>query len=187
MTIVDVCNRALSRIGVARIVALTEGSVTARAISACFPSVPDSTLASHVWSFAISRKVLDSAEPRTIENASSIWAYELPTDCLAVAPEQECGGPGGWMEGGLFLTGHSPPLTLRYVAQMTDASVWNPAFCEVLAWRLALEVQPELAPGFAEARLQTGLAKALRNARRLGAIEASGTTLENSVWLVSRL
>jgi hypothetical protein len=187
MTIVDVCNRALSRIGVARIVALVEGSVAARAMSACFPSVPDSMLASYVWSFAISRKVLDTAEPRTVANASSNWAYELPADCLAVAPERECGGLRGRIEGGLFLTQQGPPLDLRYVAQMTDASVWDPAFCEVLAWRLALEVQPELAPGFADARLQAGLARSLRNARRLGAIEASGTTLENSVWLVSRL
>jgi hypothetical protein len=78
-------------------------------------------------------------------------------------------------------------LNLRYVAQRTDATEWDLAFCEVLAWRLAIEVQPELAPGFAEARLQTGLAQALRNARRLGAIEASDITLENSMWLLSRL
>jgi Phage capsid protein len=94
---------------------------------------------------------------------------------------------GGRMEGGLFVTDHGPPLNLRYVAQITDASEWDPAFSEVLAWRLAMEVQPELAPVFAESRLQTGLKKALRAARRSGAIEANGATLADSFWLLSRL
>ena len=91
------------------------------------------------------------------------------------------------MEGGLFVTDQGPPLNLRYVAQVTDASEWDPAFSEVLAWRLAIEVQPELSPVFAESRLQTGLAKALRAARRSGAIETAGGPLEDNVWLVSRL
>lgn len=167
----------------ARIVALTEGSATARALSACFPSVPDAVLASYVWVFAISRKVLNAAEPRTAENGSTKWAYGLPADCLAVAIE----GGQDRMEGGLFVTEQGPPLDLRYVAQMTDPSGWPPAFCEVLAWRIAIEVQPELAPAFAESRLQAGLAEALRTARRTGAIESGGITLEGGLWLVSRL
>jgi hypothetical protein len=91
------------------------------------------------------------------------------------------------MEGGLFVTDQGPPLNLRYVAQVTDASEWDPAFSEVLAWRLAIEVQPELAPAFAEARLRTGLSNALRMARRTGAMESNGATLADSPWLLSRL
>ena len=91
------------------------------------------------------------------------------------------------MESGLFVTEQEPPLNLRYVAQITDPSEWPPAFCEVLAWRIAIEVQPELAPAFAESRLQAGLAEALRTARRTGAIESGGITLEGGLWLVSRL
>ncbi len=201
MTLLDVCNRALSRIGAARIAGLNEGSASGRAMSACFPSVPDSVLATWAWAFAIRREVLYYAEPRCVET-EAVWAYELPGDCLAIAPEFVGGAPegrktgwwpaggtatGGRMEGGLFVTDQGPPLNLRYVAQVTDASEWDPAFSEVLAWRLAIEVQPELSPVFAESRLQTGLTKALRAARRSGAIETAGGTLEDSVWLVSRL
>jgi hypothetical protein len=165
-------------------------------MSACFPSVPDSVLATWAWSFGIRREVLYYAEPRCVET-EAVWAYELPGDCLAIAPEFVGGAPegrktglwpaGGKMEGGLFVTDQGPPLNLRYVAQVTDASEWDPVFSEVLAWRLAIEVQPELSPVFAESRLQTGLAKALREARRSGAIEANGATLADSSWLVSRL
>jgi len=157
-------------------------------------------LATWAWSFAIRREVLYYAEPRCVET-EAVWAYALPGDCLAIAPEfggapegrktglWPAGGTatGGWMEGGLFVTDQGPPLNLRYVAQVTDASEWDPAFSEVLAWRLAMEVQPELAPVFAESRLQTGLTKALRAARLSGAIEANGATLEDRLWLGSRL
>ena len=185
MTLVDVCNRALSRIGVARIVALNENSASGRAMSACFPSVPDSVLAMWAWPFAIRREVLYYAHAQCIDNPTAKWAYELPGDCLAIAPEG--GKQGGKMEGGLFVTKQGPPLNLRYVAQITDASEWDPAFCEVLAWRLAIEVQPELAPVFADTRLQTGMSQALRSAWRTGAIESNGATLEDSLWLLSRL
>ena len=205
MSLLDVCNRALSRIGVARIVALNESSAAARAMSACFPSVPDSVLASWVWSFAIWREELYYAEQRLVDSGGDgvfLWAYELPADCLAVAPEAGMkigaavdGGNGGlWarVEGGWLLTEQGPPLNLRYVAQVTDASAWDPAFCEVLAWRLAQEVQPELAPGFAVAQLASGLAAALRSARRCGAIEGpsglmGAVGVEDGRWLVSRL
>ena len=186
MTLVDVCNRALSRIGVARIAGLNEGSASGRAMAACFPSVPDSVLATWAWAFAIRREVLYYAEPRCVET-EAVWAYELPGDCLAIAPEFVGGSAGGKMESGLFVTDQGPPLNLRYVAQVTDASEWDPAFSEVLAWRLAIEVQPELSPVFAESRLHTGLTKALRAARRLGAIETSGGPLADSLWLVWRL
>ena len=186
MTLLDVCNRALSRIGVARIAGLNEGSPSGRAMSACFPSVPDAVLATWPWSFAIRREVLYYAEPRCVETAAA-WAYELPADCLAIAPEFGGGSAGGKMEGGLFVTEQGPPLNLRYVAQITDASEWDSAFCEVLAWRLAIEVQPELAPAFAEARLRTGLSNVLRTARRTGAMESNGATLADSTWLLSRL
>jgi len=186
VTLIDVCNRALSRIGMARIVSLSESSASGRAMSACFPSVPDCVLATWAWSFAIRREVLYYAEPRCVETAAA-WAYELPADCLAIAPEFGGGNSAGRMEGGLFVTEQGPPLNLRYVAQITDASEWDSAFCEVLAWRLALEVQPELAPAFAETRLQTGLVNALRTARRTGAMESNGATLVDSTWLLSRL
>ncbi len=124
-------------------------------------------LATWAWAFAIRREVLYYAEPRCVET-EAVWAYELPGYCLAIAPEFGGVNTGGRMEGGLFVTDQWPPLNLRYVAQITDASEWNSAFCEVLAWRLAIEVQPELAPAFAEARLLTGLANALRTARRTG-------------------
>jgi hypothetical protein len=87
--------------------------------------------------------------------------FTLPDDCLTTAPEEDT---ADWtVEGRSLLTNQTPPLRLRYIAQMPDASTWDPAFAEVLACRIALEVQPELAPLRSEASLQAAYKQASRS------------------------
>ena len=52
-TLLEVANRALGRLGVVRITALTDTTAPAKAVSACFPGVPDWVLRSWQWKFAI--------------------------------------------------------------------------------------------------------------------------------------
>ena len=52
---VDICNRALSKLGAARITSLTEDSVNARACNAMYESVRDAELRAHPWNFAMKR------------------------------------------------------------------------------------------------------------------------------------
>jgi hypothetical protein len=63
------------------------------------------------------------------------------------------------------------PLWLRYVRQVTDPGQWDPAFAEVLSWKLALEMQAELAPEVSQFTLRAGFESALRQARPCGAVK----------------
>ncbi len=60
---------------------------------------------------------------------------------------------------------------MRDIAQMPDASLWDPAFAEVLACLIALEVQPELGPLRSKASSQAAYKQAVSIAIRSGAIE----------------
>jgi hypothetical protein len=190
-TLLAVCNRALSKIGAPRINALTDNTPSALAVGACFPSVPDWVLRAYRWRFALKRVVLSEAD--AVPAFGYGWSFTLPADCLAIAPEEDA---AGWtVEGRSLLTNEAPPLRLRYIAQMTNASQWDPAFAEVLACRMALEVQPELAPLRGEAPLQASYKQAVSLAIRSGATElpmpraraAQTLPVSDDPWLTARL
>jgi hypothetical protein len=190
-TLLAVCNRALSKIGAPRINALSEGTPSALAFGACFPTVPDWVRRAYRWRFALKRVVL--AEADAVPAFGYGWSFTLPADCLAIAPEEDA---ADWtVEGRSLLTSEPPPLRLRYIAQTTDASLWDPAFAEVLACRISLEVQPELAPLRSEASLQAAYKQAVSLAIRSDAIElpilrartAQTLPASDDPWLTARL
>lgn len=138
----DICNRALQKIGATRISSLNEASVNARALSTMYDSVRDSELRAHPWNFAIQRATLaaDSSAPDWGRGA----AFELPSDFLRILPDypETADNTRDWqIEGRKIYTNSSQgPLYLRYVARVTDTSLYDPLFVEALAARLALEL-----------------------------------------------
>jgi hypothetical protein len=79
-------------------------------------------------------------------------AYLLPAGYLRVAPQNPkpgmnpLGGPSGvsfddWQfERGYLVTAQTGTITLRFVGDITDVSLFHGMFCEALALRIALEV-----------------------------------------------
>ncbi len=121
-TLLEVANRALSRLGAVRITALTDTTAPAKAVAACFPSQPDWVLRSWLWKFAINRVALTN--PETAEGTDWTWKYTLPPDCLDIVPQ---GTPLDDVEfveeAGTLLCDLEAPLWLRYVRQVTDPVV----------------------------------------------------------------
>ena len=171
-TLLEVANRALGRLGAVRITALTDTTAQARAVAACFPGVPDWVLRSWKWRFALNRVALTN--PEAAEGTDWTWRYTLPPDCLEVFPEDtHLDDVEFVIEADRLLCDLEAPLWLRYVRQVTDPSQWDPAFAEVLGWKLAMEMQPELAPAMSPFTLSSGFESALRQAYRSGAVERS--------------
>jgi hypothetical protein len=186
-----VSNRALGKIGAPRIVDLTEDTPAARALEACFDAVLDWVLRTYRWRFAMQRVVLDQAD--SVPAFGYGWSFVLPADCLAIAPEADA---ADWtVEGRSLLTNEAPPLRLRYIARTGEAATWDPAFAEVLACRLAIELQPELAPLRGDASLHNAARQSVSQAIRSGAIETPTRRTANThtfpvlddPWLTARL
>lgn len=143
VSVVQICNLALSHIGMNLINLLTEPTKEAQRCNLYYPIVRDFVLEDHPWGFA-SRKVdlaLISKKPVGFD-----YAYQYPTDCL-LAREiyQEIPGlkPIDFevisqenLSIKMIIT-NQPDAVLIYTAKITDTNMFNPVFVNALTWLLA--------------------------------------------------
>lgn len=153
-SVVDVCNSALQRVGAATIQSLADNSREARACSVAYDSNRRDELRRHFWKFAIKRVVL--APDSTAPNSDFAYQFSLPTDCLRVIMPNDA--YLDWsVEGRKILTNAatspfgttlptvttgtvSTKLTLRYIADITDVTQWDPSFYSVLSLSMAADI-----------------------------------------------
>jgi hypothetical protein len=144
-TDVDICNRALSRLGTrATISALDENSTEARTASIWYAATRDTLLRAHDWNFARRRIVL--AEQGT---APTGWTfrYALPADCirlLRIAPVSPEGGTVRFEVAGdstgRFVLCDEPAAEAVYTARVEDPNLYDSGFSSALVDQLAAHV-----------------------------------------------
>ena len=190
---VDICNKALSILGAARIVAITDASKSARAMSAHWDMVRQAELRKRFWSFALTRTQLPA-----LANTPS-WgfgtAYALPADFLrlhqvndsfavpaqtdyrtqddsAWALETITDATGNWVRA--ILTDFGAPLKIRYVRDVTDCATFDPLFADVLAAKLAFDACEEITNSTSKQQAaQQRYDTAVKEAARCGAIRST--------------
>lgn len=142
---VEICNRALQKLGAKRITMLTQDAVNARACNVAYEVVRDRALRSHFWNFAIKRATLAA------DNVPPDWgrsnSYPLPADFIKLAPVYPERGTNtqDWViEGRRILTNDKAPLQIRYVYRVTDPNEMDSLFREFLATELAFEICEEI-------------------------------------------
>lgn len=194
---VDAGNRALSKLGEARITAFTDNTKQARAINSAFDIVRDAELYDKRWGFSIKRAAL--AADATAPTYGYDNRFQMPTDCLRVLACGE-GHPGVDLssirgmpnaayaiEGRYILTDQDGPLYLRYIARIEDTTQWNAGFVQVFACALALEVADELTASQSRVEQCEKLyQKHLRAASRAGAVELPPEDPQDDTWITSR-
>lgn len=195
---VEIANRALSKIGEARIMALSDDLESAKLIDSLWNSVRDAELRSRNWNFTIRRDSL----PALL--AAPAWGFlrqfQLPADCLRVLMVGEFyPGPSmsnyrnypeaEWqIEGGRILTNYDAPLKVRYIARIEDTGAWDAAFSEVFACRLAVEICERLTQSAGKRQLAWDEYKiAMREAMRNDAVENPPEPIPDDSWMLSRL
>lgn len=201
-------NRALIKLGAMPCINITDQTKPAVTLNGMFNIVLAAELRARKWSFSIKRANLaaDVAIPTFGYGAQ----YTLPTDCLRVlsiftfdiGPNQSDYNTGGssssifTIEGRKILYGRAfpggPPTTeampLRYIANITDTTLWDPTFGEAFACRLAAEAAETLTQSSDKRRMAwQEYSQAIAAAKRANAIELPADSISDDTWIVGRL
>ena len=183
-SVVDICNRALSRIGASRITSLTDEVEEARACNSAYTQIRDEVLRSAPWNSVSTRgTVAKNSTSPDFEYANS---YQLPTDCIRVL-DVYISMP--WVvEGRSMLTDASDvPMYIRYVKQETDPNQYDPLLASTVAARLAMELAEELTQSNTKRQLaQSEWQELLRMAKNADGHEQSQMTFEEFSWITVR-
>ena len=185
---VEICNRALQKLGAKRIVSLSDDSVNARACNAAFESIKLAELRNNTWNFSISRAQL--AADVIAPSFGPAYSYTLPSDFLRLLPpdpESNSERLDWSIEGKKIFTNDSAPLEIRYVANVTDPNQMDAAFREALSCKLAYELCEELTQSNTKkADLREDYKKAIQDAGLTSAIEKPSVLPPEDVWITVR-
>lgn len=197
-TNVSICNRALQILGADSIIDLTEDNARARAMTIAFESVRDAEIERNKWKFAIKR--VELAALSAAPDFDYDRQFQLPPDYLRHLPggslvyQDDLSDYRGSVadlfvvEGDKLLTNLDAPLNLRYIARITDASLFSPSFAEALAARLAFECCERITGSDGKEQLAMRRYKAaLREAVRANALESPPRAIGDSSWVTARL
>lgn len=144
---VDICNLALARLGDSATVASIdppEGSAQAEHCARFYPIARDTLLEAHPWRFATRRAQLAQLDAPTW---TWDYAYAEPADALkllSVLPASAANDTDTeefesetTADGTPIILTNLEDASLRYVARVTDTTVFSPMFIDTLGWMLA--------------------------------------------------
>lgn len=134
---VEICNRALIRLGADTIVDITENSKEGRLCNIIYDQVRKDVLRSHPWNFAIKRAIL-APDPDEAPDFDFLYYLNLPTDCLRVLTLQK-GRIDYKIEGGRVLCDDDAPEII-YIADIEDTESFDSMFVSLFVNKLALEL-----------------------------------------------
>lgn len=184
-TAIDCCNSALQRIGAASITSLSDNSPEARACALAYDSNRRDELRKHPWSFAILRAVL---APDAIAPAFGyLYAFTLPINCLRLlrpaAPDLD------WViENRKILTNNDTALNIRYVADIEDATLWDPSFYNVVAGALAMDIVEKLTQSNSKKQALINMyMDDVKAARKVNAFESGPVEAVDDPWWTARM
>lgn len=137
MAAVDICNRALIKIGHSKLLtALTDTTREGILLNAIYSDSRDYLLQAFTWNFATKRVALSATTDPAFGYAN---AFQLPADCLRAIIDDEETNAVFRVENGVLLSDASA-INLIYIAQITDTASFSPMFKEALATYLAAEI-----------------------------------------------
>lgn len=140
-SVVDVCNKALDKLGHGAITSLDDNTKAARLYTRIWPTVRDSVLRDHPWNFAMTRAALAPATTAPVWGFSA--AFPFPADLIRLCEVRDLSTSEYQVEGRSILADASV-LYVRYVARVEDPNQYDALFIEAAAARLAFELAEPL-------------------------------------------
>ena len=181
---VDICNRALSRLGDSRITSLGDNTKAARAANASWEMVRDEVYREHPWN-SITRRIALQAE-----TAAPLWGFSneflLTDDILRVLDVEDI---AVWVvEGRSILVDDAGPINIQYCYQQTDTNLLEPLLISALAARMKVELAEELTSS--NTKVKTAWEEydlILKRAKRVNAQEGVPTPADEDLWITARI
>lgn len=185
----QVANLAATRIGTeARVTSLLDDSVLARALNAVWAIERRATLRTGSFNFAVVRAELQAL---AVTPLSYRYAYELPALTVRLL---EVIGPNGratgdyQLEGRQILADWGAPLPVRIIADVTEPALWDDAFAEAFACRLAWKVGRKIAgSNYSETAGEEEYKAATAAAKQVDAMENPAIEQDDGAWIEARL
>ncbi len=188
MSEVQICNRALQKIGAeARIASLDDDTKEARECNRAYDPVRRGALRLHPWNFAIARTTLAALSEAPAWGFA--YQYPWPEDALRVLSVEGDGAGLVWrVEGRKVLTDSAAPLAIVYIADVTDTAAFDDQFREVVAHLLAIELaEPITQSNTKKQILRDELSALITGAARADALEGTPVPLGEDAWLQARV
>lgn len=142
MTVIDLCNMALGRIGAGRITALTEETNEAIYCNLWYEQTRNEVLRSRAWKSCTELQTLAQLSTTPIFGWS--YQYQMPTDPRAIRIISVYPSSGYERQGRLLLSDESS-LSLKYVAEVSDPNNLDEILAEVITLRLAVKLAKAVA------------------------------------------
>lgn len=137
----QICNNALSKIGVDPITSLTDNTTAAARCNQVYETVAEEVMASGAWTSTIRRATL--AQTTNTPEYGYAYEYQLPTDplCLRVLDvyESETGVWNYKIEGDKLLSDRSS-IKIRYVSYIEESGSYDVDLRKAIQFRLASEL-----------------------------------------------
>lgn len=180
---VTICNSALVKIGVDRIISLNDDVRQAKICKEQYSKVLNELLCSHPWNFAIGRASL--AALVTAPAFGYLYQYQLPADYNRALEFNE--NLYEWaVESGCIVT-DAGYAQLRYIKKDVPTYLFTSLFAEALSCKLAHDISYVLVQSVTlKDQLYKEYESKLRQARSFDAQEGTGQRVATTYWANSR-
>jgi hypothetical protein len=183
VSVVGICNLALSHLSADLINSLSDATKEARQCNLLYESARDFVLQDHPWGFSERRVELSLLSEQPIGYS---YAYQYPTECLLarkIYQEIKTAKPINFEEqiqenltSRMIVTDQADAV-LVYTAKITDTNVFSPVFTTTLSWKLASDLAK---PITGKASVSLAMLQ-IYNAYRNRAVIADATESRSSV------
>lgn len=183
---VEICNDALILVGATMINDLSDDTKEAILCNEQYAKARDQLLSSHPWNFAITRyqASADADLPTGWEDGEWAYAFTLPSDVLRIL---DIDTDSEWAKEGEKLFTDYDPVFIKYIAQITDTTIYSKHFEKALAHELAVKICYALTQSATAVQALSALRdSAVAEARSLDAQEGSTRTVGASDFIDSR-
>lgn len=180
---VELCNKALRRLGEDPIIALDNNTIWGRRCSTALPEVVRTVLSMDAWRSCTTRIELAAESEAPIGFTS---AYIMPSDSLRLIA-LKISQYGNWaIEGNKILTDQptNTPLQILYVKEINDANKYTPPLYDAIALGLAHELSGySTATNVAKDDVYALYVQTVQTAQLINSKETPVTYLSSTSWV----